>query len=168
MNSNIIKTIKRIVLPFFLVEGFILLVYLITGNYEKASDLIGNGGDGPGAYYPYIYLQLWVLASPLFYLTRVDKYYILTFLISIVVCVVTCSYIIDNNIYRFLFVRYIFLIVPASLLIVGVNRVYLSFMLFVSIAYLIIYHNTNFEPCVDERWEPQQWPAYFYTMTMFR
>ncbi len=59
--SNIVKTLKRIVLPFALVEGIILAVYLTLGSPEKAIHLLKIGGDGPGAYYPYIYIQLWIL-----------------------------------------------------------------------------------------------------------
>ncbi len=91
----------------------------------------------------------------------------MTFLLSITVCAAGNFLITDNNIYRLLFIRYVFLVVPACLLIKSINRFVVVILSLASILYLLLYHNTNFEPWVDETWDPQQWPAYFYTMIIF-
>ena len=66
-QKSFLKLYKRIILPFVLFQGVLIYSYLINGDYRSVIGTLVCGGGGPGAYYPHIYIQLWLLA-PLLYM----------------------------------------------------------------------------------------------------
>lgn len=61
-----IKLLKRVVFPFAAAQLLIVSVWLLHGNYRLCWNIMTLGGSGPGSYYPYLYIQLWML-TPLLY-----------------------------------------------------------------------------------------------------
>ena len=59
---NIIKLFIRVILPFFIVQTF-AIIFLYDGNL---GNLLYYGGYGPGSYFPWIYIQFFLL-MPLIY-----------------------------------------------------------------------------------------------------
>jgi surface polysaccharide O-acyltransferase-like enzyme len=70
-SSKLKKLFYRIFIPYLIILGVIILVYLLTGrmnNQIAYKGLIG-GGYGPGSYFPWIYIQLAIVlhfVQPLF------------------------------------------------------------------------------------------------------
>lgn len=61
-NINWRRILTRVFIPFFIVQAMIFLALLAIG--EKPVNLcyaILSGGEGPGSYYPWIYLQIAIL-----------------------------------------------------------------------------------------------------------
>lgn len=68
--ANVKKVIRRIVLPFALIELLIIAIYVLFSLSMSAKGIIVNGGAGPGSYYPYVYVQLWISAPFIYYILR--------------------------------------------------------------------------------------------------
>ena len=109
---------RRIVWPFIIAESLILIAFIIKNQHftpkyiiYEIICLIKSGGYGPGAYYPFIYLQFAILL-PLF--AHVFKphpsYLCLIFIIISQLIETSCSFFnISQLAYRLLFLRYFFL-----------------------------------------------------------
>ena len=65
ISINFKKLLKRIIIPFFMAQLIGVAVLIMTSK-QVCSLIFQVGNIGPGAYYPYIYLQfvllLWLLA----------------------------------------------------------------------------------------------------------
>lgn len=71
-KQSIFKVLKRIVLPYILFQCLIfILSFLRYGTWNIYGLILGSG---PGAYYPFIYIQLWLTAPFLGYLLNKFKY----------------------------------------------------------------------------------------------
>lgn len=74
---SICKVLKRVVVPFFIVQIITFFLALLFGVYDRdlmIDKLIKGGGYGPGSYYPWLYLQV-ALLLPLFglFLKKYEK-----------------------------------------------------------------------------------------------
>ena len=115
---NYKKMWRRIVWPFLLAEIVILLAFIIRNHHFTYNDilydtyrLIKSGGYGPGAYYPFIYLQFAIILPVIAWLFKSHKPYLcIIFIIISQLSETACSYFhLPQLAYRLLFVRYIFL-----------------------------------------------------------
>lgn len=120
-SVNIRKIWNRVVWPFLLCQLVILLlmfwhqpIHTAQSFLDVAAALARNGGFGPGAYYPWIYVQMAVLI-PLFalLLRRLENHPVWMFLVFIILSqgvetICALAHVPDLA-YRLLFVRYIFL-----------------------------------------------------------
>lgn len=167
-KQSIYKIVKRIAIPYILFQSSIFILSLIRyGNASIYGLILGNG---PGAYYPFIYIQIWLTAPFLFYLLNKLKLGgggILLF-ICIILNLITSNYLQNEVIYSRLLVRYLFISYLAYLWIKG-NYKYILFMSVLSVTYYFakINYNVNFEPLIDNRWSLQQLPSFFYTLLFF-
>jgi len=59
--------LKRISIPFVLTQILIVSVFIIFGRFSLDSFFI-EGGIVPGSYFPWLYIQLWLLMPFLFFL----------------------------------------------------------------------------------------------------
>lgn len=113
-----VKLLKRIVIPFLITQTIGVAVLFLTSR-QLIPSLSKFGGIGPGAFYPYIYLQFVILLfilAPLF--NRVKSSWILWLLfllISELLELISIRFI-QPDVYRFLFFRYTFLILLGWLL----------------------------------------------------
>lgn len=122
IHLHIGKLWRRIIFP-FLIAQIIAVLILISWNSGDFSSISHFGNLGPGAYYPYIYLQfsflLWMFA-PLFHHLR--NPYLLCFIfiaLSQFLEIFCISMSVNEAIYRLLFFRYTFLIFLGYLMATG-------------------------------------------------
>lgn len=166
-KQSIFKIVKRIALPYILFQSLIFFLSLI--KYDNGSIYGLILGKGPGAYYPFVYIQLWITAPFLFYLLNKFKWGgVILFTLCVFLNIITSTYLQNDAIYSRLLIRYLFI---SYIAFVWVRRQYrLSLLLSIlSIAYYFatIDFNMNFEPVIDKRWSLQQLPSYFYTLLFF-
>lgn len=117
-RTNYTKIWRKIILPFIMAELVILVALIIrnhhfTFNYifNDALSLIKSGGYGPGAYYPFIYLQFAFILPLITWAFKSHKSYLcFVFVIISQLSETACSYFqMPQLAYRLLFIRYIFL-----------------------------------------------------------
>lgn len=114
------QILKRIVVPFLATQVVICALLVILNRGFDIALFKGFGNLGPGAYYPYIYIQfallIWLVA-PLFRRVKSRTALLVIFIAISEVIELICIYMkIDSDIYRFLFFRYTFLLFLGFLL----------------------------------------------------
>jgi hypothetical protein len=148
-----------------------------------------GGGIGPGSYYPWVYLQLWVVMPFMFLLIR-KNFIVGSFLIVFVSIIVNIIFSVFSSadwfqlpfishkreafvsLYRLCVNRYLF-IYPLVFLLVEKRITYsiLLFCGFMSAGYMyyISYRNINLEPFIfnSGTWQVQEYPSVFYTVLVF-
>lgn len=70
VKTKIKKVIRRIIFPFAVIELLIIIISEFYSLQTSALSIIVNLGVGPGSYYPYVYIQLWLSAPFIFLLLR--------------------------------------------------------------------------------------------------
>jgi len=162
--------LKRIILPFVIIQAVIIVLKKLTGGCILFTSFIISGGYGPGSYYIWIYLQiafLLVLIWP--WLKRLSLSQALVFFLIISVGFEVLFSIIDcpKWLYRLLCVRYLFLIPLGMIWIekgVELNRktVVLSLLSIVAVLFFV-FTNYDLEPFFyNTGWETHRWICYFY------
>lgn len=167
---------KKIVWPFFVAEfvifvAFIIRDYHFTFNYiiNDALSLIKSGGYGPGAYYPFIYLQFAIILPLITWAFKSRKSYLcFVFVIISQLSETACSYFhMPQLAYRLLFIRYIFLFYLGFLLaykgfILNLYTFCLASICLVFSTY-IIYSHHNFVPILYDFVNPAcHWFCYIF------
>lgn len=176
---NLKKLFHRILLPFTIL--LIIQIFLMRLFSEKDLSLILkntmlSGGMGPGSYYIWIYLQLFILL-PVFQLVINNikhKYLFVLFIASSILIEIICSYSnISSWLYRLLFVRYFFLIYLGYKWVMngGVKIDKITVVLsIISIIFILIFEYTdlNMEPIFYQSdWKIFHWISYFYVANLF-
>ncbi len=170
------KMFKRIFVPFFVIT---IIQYIIYSFIELKPDfslayVIQTGGIGPGAYYPWLYLQCWLLMPLIIYITdklSVSASFILFLGISILLEIGSSLGDIDASLYRLLIYRYLFLLYLGCLL--AKNVIKLNFILiigaFISLIFSLLekYTSTSFEPLFVNLWRGYHWITAFYPVLLF-
>lgn len=122
IKINVTKLLKRIVVPFLIAQVAGVAVLSLVG-YPFLNSLRQFGDIGPGAFYPYIYLQfavlLWLVSSLFNKVKKVGLLLFLFLVVSELLELVSIYLPIGPSVYRFLFFRYTFLIFLAWLLTKG-------------------------------------------------
>lgn len=167
---------KRIVWPFFVAEFIIFVSFIIrdhhfTFNYiiNDALSLIKTGGYGPGAYYPFIYLQFAFILPLITWAFKSHKSYLcIVFVIISQLSETACSYFhMPQLAYRLLFIRYIFLFYLGFLLaykgfILNLYTFCLASICLVFSTYVIYSHN-DFVPILYDFVNPAcHWFCYIF------
>lgn len=170
------KIWRRIVWPFILAESVILIVFLFRDQHftykEIVNDilcLIKSGGYGPGAYYPFIYLQFAIILPFITWVFRSHKPYLcICFVIISQLSETACSYFhLPQLAYRLLFIRYIFLFYLGFLLaykgfILNLFTFCLAFICLVFSTY-VVYSHQNFTPVLYDFVNPAcHWFCYIF------
>ena len=156
---------KRILIPFFIMELFIIGAFSLVGHIK-----CNYFGEGPGSYYPWVYLQFAVILPtirPIF--ERFDKYTILlVFLFISILGEILCSlFDVSEETYRLLCLRYLFLIPLGWLWVrdgVIINKVtiLLSIISLLTIIWFA-YGNFDNEPLFfNTNWYNCHWICYFF------
>lgn len=168
--SRIKKMVQRIILPFFVVLLVQCILLLVFSRLELRT-ILKSGGYGPGSYYPWIYLQVWLLVPVIYYLLK--KCPVGGAVIVYVVCValnVLCSYYCPDALWRLLVIRYLSLAVIAWIWMnfsefhrVGKGVVFLLGAL--SLAYLLWFVRFDASPFIyNFSWKTQNYPVYFWSL----
>lgn len=172
-DINIKKIFRRVFLPFLIVQILTICLALLFTKYTWNSlinKMLSNGGFGPGAYYPWIYIQV-AFILPFFHFLFQKCNKLKAFLITFVLCegLEVLLSVIDfpDSAYRLLFIRYIFLFVLGWIWVKeGVKVNWLSIVLSIISLITIIYfeyYSTNDEPWFYlTNWKYHRWPCYFF------
>lgn len=64
------NVIFKVIVPFIVVQSMLIGILLVQNNGEEIVRLLKVGGLGPGAYYPYLYVQIWLIVPFLYYILR--------------------------------------------------------------------------------------------------
>jgi len=130
------------------------------------------GGVGPGSYYLWVYLQIWILIPLLFIL--LDRMKLVGVLILLLICFAInyflCKIGVNAALYRLTCFRYLFLAVPAYILldVKQFSKTVICGLGIVSLVYLTVLYKTDFSPfTLDYGWAVHQWPAYFWTLIVY-
>ncbi len=170
------KLWQRILKPFLIVEVIIILFYFLTKGWSPSivSEIIHEGGKGPGSYYPWIYLQMAILLPvfwPLFKKFSIGK--------LLFVFIITCfSFDIllslthfPDWIYRLTAIRYIFLIFLGAIwvkdgIILNYKTIIIS-IISIGLTLFFYYNTSNLEPWFySTSWKTHRWPCYFYASSL--
>ena len=174
-KKSFIKVLDRIFKPFFFVLAIQIVLYYFLKPDFSIKGMIFSGGIGPGAYYPWIYLQAW-FALPII-IKIVDKtslkYSFIIFLFICIILEITSSYLnIPEAIYRLAFYRYLFILYLACIVKkfdIKITYLIISLAL-ISVIYSLAttYTDINLEPFFYfSGWRSQTWISYFYTVLVF-
>ena len=110
---NVKKMLDRVFLPFFLlIFSQCAIFYLLKGGVDWQR-LYMQGGFGPGSYYPWIYLQCWLILPFVIFLVNCLSFR-RSFVLFVGICALgewfTCVFHVPDNVYKLLFYRYLFLL----------------------------------------------------------
>ena len=167
---------SKIVWPFILAEIVILVAFTIREHHFNFHDLINDalcmiksGGYGPGAYYPFIYLQFAIILPLIAWIFKYQKIFLCIFFIIISQFSETaCSYFhLPQLAYRLLFIRYIFLFYLGYLLaykgfILNLYTFFIAVICLVFSTY-IVYSHQIFSPFLYDFVNPVcHWFCYIY------
>lgn len=171
--------IKRIIVPFFVIELVIFGVIVIMGNYDSFIKVfkrgIMDGGFGPGSYYPWVYLQMAIvipLMRPICDKLGKGKSFLVFLIFSETIEVVCSIANLPEYIYRLLFLRYIMLIWFGWMWVkegikLNLTTVIISLLGLCSIIKLG-YFKEGLEPWFYlAGWVTHKWPCYFWISILF-
>lgn len=163
---------RKIIKPFLIVQFLLMVLLLLSGNSDKLINLIKNAGLGPGSYYPWIYLQFWLLIPFLYGLFKNVGIFWAGGIILIVSQMLqyACSVLeMPEEIYRLLCFRYVFLGVLAYLISkYSIKPIWNILFFLIGVGYYIFLDmEVKFTPWLYNSWMSQQLPAYFYTIVVF-
>lgn len=168
-SKSINILLKRIIIPFVAVQLIAILLLAFTNNLNIIS-LIKGGGYGPGSYYPYIYIQAWLILP--FIRSVIQKYtplkaLVIGIFISLlfeIICIVSD---IPLYIYRILIFRYIFLLFLGCYFFK--HKMSPIFYILSVISIIFIYfdstHALNCFRIFYNGWNGYHWIMYFYTIS---
>lgn len=173
-KEHVKKTCQRIFPPFLAVTILQICILLLCGRNDLIMNMLYGGGYGPGKYYIWVYIQLWIIAPFLYViLNRNNRWLGVLFVLLICVILnVICS-ILDVESYGYIFwadlcVRYVFLSAIAFILLhkEDFNKFWLLIFAVFSVVYLEKFRFIDFEPWVyaPRSWSTQNYPAFFYTL----
>ncbi|WNF22675.1 acyltransferase [Mesobacillus jeotgali] len=174
--DQIAKRLKRLLIPFTIVWIFQLYVLVSSsGHVLKIKEVFLTfiqGGWGPGSYFIPLILQV-VFGLPLLYLwakRNPMNMLIGTFIINFAFELYAYYSYMPNEIYRFIFLRYIFIIGLGVYMAFKPNwNKWFEIGTFVSLVYITAVHYYGFKPAVQPNWSSQNVYAYFwpYALVIF-
>lgn len=170
--------LNRIIIPFFIVQVIIVLYRLLFLEEVPQNVLVSSliyGGNGPGSYYFWIYIQIAIVLVLIWPLVKVFSRKQLTWfflLLSVGFEILFSIVHLPDNIYRLLAVRYLFLI-PLALLwvnegvVLSTKNVILSFISIGAVLFFA-YFKVDLEPVFfNTGWSFHRWPCYYYLPILF-
>lgn len=175
------KILKRVISPFLLFQGILLSIILVNALYKNynITEIINStlitGGNGPGTYYIYIYIQF-ALILPFIY-KCLNKYNTLTIFLSCLAFsflneIIASHLNLSDHIYRLLATRYIFLIFFGFLwvrngIVIGFKEFILGILGFISVIYLRYFYEPLEPIFFDTGWKTDRWISFFYVMYIY-
>ncbi|KAA6318648.1 hypothetical protein EZS27_031368 [termite gut metagenome] len=173
-KKSVKKMANRIFLPFMIVTLIQCMIYFSFKSNIAIKSIIASGGIGPGSYYPWLYLQCWIMLP--FIIKIVDSISIRkSFILFLVICILlefmSCSINISGFLYRLLFYRYLFLLYLGCL----IKKLYLkidmklTILAAISLIFMMIveYEHLNLEPFFINQWAVYHWVTEFYPLLIF-
>lgn len=173
---NVSQLIKRIFLPYFIVQSILLFALFLHGSdiNRLIMEILNGGGIGPGSYYPWIYLQFAILLpliKPFFDQGSKIKLAV----VSLFICEsleITSSLIgLSDSLHRILAIRYLFLIYLGWIwvkdgIVLNTKTLLLSLLSMGAIVYFEYFYVPTEPWFYDTAWKTHRWPCYFYVSTL--
>lgn len=162
--------LKRIVLPFIVIQAVIILFVEHIGEGILWTSFITSGGYGPGSYYIWVYLQLafllvfiWPWIKRLSFIQALFFFLILSVGFEIIFSVIDFP----DWLYRLLCVRYLFLI-PLGIIwvekgvVLNWRAIVLSILSIAAVLFFA-FNKYDLEPFFyNTGWKTHRWICYFY------
>ena len=177
-----LKVVKRIFVPFIIFEIVIVLISLVKHNFSVFGFII-SGGIGMGSYYPWLYLQYWLLLPFLFsLLIKFNKWGGVILIFGTIICSVlfySIVYLIGHRsivdaVWRLFIGKYIFTAYIAWLLLeIFFKLKYYFPLIIMGIAYMFMhrYKIVNLQPWFYTTeafpWNGVNFPTYYYSGLLF-
>lgn len=164
------KTLKRILYPFLIIQIIPIILTICSRDNDCIINYIMRGGYGPGAYYPWIYLQLAVFLAcvkPWFDKgSKVQK--LIASLIACEALEIIASLIgLPDWLYRLLAIRYFFLVYLGWIwvkdgIVLNSKTITLSILSMGAVIYFDYLYKPLEPWFYDTVWRCHRWPCYFY------
>ena len=166
------KIFLKIWLPLLILAVIEAVYFLILGNKDKSIGSLLCYNNGPGSYYVWCYMQIWLLIPAISFLLKRSG--IVVGGVFLLILGMLLDFLWERYIDLrpgFSCFRYLFLSVPAYMYLKGINLKTLTPLLFFSILYLVmmIYSCVPLylDPILPDGWEAQTSLGYFYTLGFF-
>ena len=177
-KSDLLKIFKRIFIPYFIFQLLILIVEYTKFGGIDVKHYIKGGGIGMGSYYPWLYVQYWLLLPIFDFLIKRKNFKIFHFIV--ISCLVEILYNLiilipilsdnSNSLWRLFVGRYIFIIYLGYLIAQNkfeLKKFYLFIILGLLVAIAQRYHLLEstilFFQSSALAWNGVHWPMYFYS-----
>ena len=171
--KRIVSVFQYIALPFFVI--MIAQMFFSYAFIDKSLPfkILLRGGHGPGSYYLWEYLLLWIFIPFIWHLlnTKIKYKGILYYTALIILLNVMMSYLQPNHrLYSILPIRHLFLAVIAYVFLFkeNFNKYILIGVSFASVIFLYVFRTYDLQPFVySGKWGGQVYPAYFAYLVVF-
>lgn len=168
------KMFRRVFRPFLLMTLLQILIYRVLKGEVDWHTLFTQGGYGPGSYYPWIYLQCWLVLPLIAIVVRRFSWKITlpAFVVACILSEIATSLFVENSdAYRLSFYRYLFLLYLGCI----ATRYQLRLTPSVGILGLFglgcccadVYLPVSFAPFINDFWPGYHWPMYFYSLLFY-
>lgn len=158
------NVVFKVIVPFIVVQSMLIGTLLVQNNGDEIVRLLKVGGLGPGAYYPYLYVQIWLIVPFLYYILRHRGGWLFVVILGVALNLLA-DRIPYDRVYSSSVFRYLFLSVLAYWW--KEKKVKLTWLIpasIISIIYLSTLNTVDYSLLVGQRWQSQQLPAFFYTL----
>lgn len=172
------KMVKRIIVPFATITFIMYAIKCllndgtIAENINISKGTLLAGGIGPGSYFPWIYIQFFILLPILYKTLAYNKFNLWGYLAVSILLEVLCSlFDMPEYIYRLSFIRYIFLLYLGFTwvekgIVINWKMIVLSIISIVAITFFN-FSDADLEPLFfTSGWKTCHWVCYFYPATL--
>ncbi len=181
-SHQFLKMFNRVFVPFLIFQAIIFFIHYSRYGGINFLNVSLSGGIGMGAYYPWLFLQFWLLIPCFAYLIKQKKLkmwqaIVISILFEVAYNILDSAGVFGkypDNIWRLFVGRYVFIIYLGSL--IAENRFnYIKFIpiILVGIAFTLLERYDvwsvpylNYSPNIGI-WEGFHWYLYFYSATIF-
>jgi hypothetical protein len=173
-RSNLVKILRRVFVPFFLLQIILFPFFFLLENGDLHSwfqKVLTAGGLGPGSYYPWIFLQIIIVVPFVIFTVKklgFGKSILIWLAVSIVLELCAFLFNLNEDSYRMMSIRYIFLLVCGIYVMQNGFRPNKTTILLSVLGVLFIlidsYTSFVFYPVAFKSlgFTGQHWPAYIY------
>lgn len=166
------KVFLKIWLPLLILAALEAVFFLVLGNKGRAVSSLLCYNNGPGSYYVWCYMQIWLLMPVVYLLLKRSGIAVgggILLILGMLLDFLWGRYI--GLMVGVTCFRYLFLSVPAYMFIKGVNIKRIIPLLIFSMIYLVLMLYSNVplyaDPILPDGWEAQTSFGYFYTLGLF-
>lgn len=165
--------IRKIWLPYVILQALFVVMLFVINKPQRLISMIASGGMGPGSYYPWVYLQFWLIMPFLYHIMRYKNavYWRGAILLIInEILQLCCTYLdVSQHFYRLFAGRYLFLAFWGYYFLKRrINRYMYVLFAAIGILYYLSLGKVNYVPWLYNSWMSQQLPAYFYTIVLMK
>ena len=165
--------IRKIWLPYVILQALFVVMLFVINEPQRLFSMFTSGGMGPGSYYPWVYLQFWLIMP---FLYHIMKYKNVVYLGGAILLIINeilqlgCTYLeVSHNFYRLFAGRYLFLAFWGYYFMkIRINKYAYVLFAAIGILYYLSLGKVNYVPWLYSSWMSQQLPAYFYTIVLMK